>query len=65
MKDEKRPVPLPPVPFPSTVSPEAAIDRDPQSGQAKNDQSLNEGDPSELSDGGAQSTRQTGDNANS
>jgi hypothetical protein len=53
---------IPPIPAPS-VSPEAAIDRDPQTGQARDDPSLAEGVGPELSDGGANSARHTGDEA--
>ena len=61
MNDSRKNVPVAPAPSPSTVSPEAGVDRDPQTGQAKNDASLTGGDPSDLSDGGAQSSRHTGD----
>jgi hypothetical protein len=63
MTDDKDVVPLAPTPDPTSISPEAAPERDPQTGQAKSDPSLTEGDPSQLSDGGANSSRHTGDNA--
>ena len=45
------------------VSPEANVARDPQTGQALRDSSLGSGDPQDLSDGGARSSRHTGDAA--
>lgn len=38
---------------PADVSPEAGIERDPDTGQAKKDRSLRSGDPRDLPDGGA------------
>jgi hypothetical protein len=43
------------------ASPEANVRRNPQNGQAVADRSLADGDPAELSDGGAHSARHTGD----
>ena len=53
--------PLPAPAGPTTVSPEAAIARDPQTGQALNDPSLQTGDVDDLPDGGARSSRHTGE----
>ena len=63
MKDDKNAGPAPATPPSSAVSPEAAVERDPQTGQAVKDTSLRQGDASELSDGGAKSSPHTGDNA--
>ena len=43
------------------ISPEAAIPRNPENGQALQDRSLREGEPAELSGGGADSARHTRD----
>ena len=43
------------------VSPEAAVKRNPQNGQAENDPSLANSDVEHLSDGGANAARHTGD----
>lgn len=45
------------------VSPEAAVPRNPQNGQALTDPSLTQGQPKELPDGGANAARHTGDDA--
>jgi hypothetical protein len=46
-------------------SPEADVERDPQTGQVLRDPSLRSGDPAELSDGGARSSRHTGEDPTS
>jgi hypothetical protein len=50
-----------PPPDETPVSPEAAIPRNPQNGQASTDRSLVDGDRRELSDGGAGSAQHSDD----
>lgn len=49
----------------SSPSPEAGTARDPQTGQALRDPSLRSGNPADLSDGGARSSRHTGEDPKS